>query len=200
MSNKLMDLLKQTRAKAARTDTVKPENGRNRYRILPSWKKNADGTYDREGKFWAEWGQHFIKDASNKVLAVYMCTDKTYGKPCEVCNALETAIRSCDSDALLKQLKDAKSSSRILLNALWLNNGGKKPENEPVIVELPPSAFAGHKGVGGIASLIDEWTLDMISLEKGREIIIERSGTGMGHALRCADRIGRPESPCRRRS
>lgn len=168
--NKLLEMINARRAQASRQKTIKPEAGRNRYRILPSWRGEGE-------QFWMDFGQHFIKDASNKVLAVYVCAEKTFGRPCEVCSAIENGIRHAEDDMTIKQLGDAKSNGRVLLNVLWLNNGGKCPENEPQVLEVAPSVLQGKKGVGGILALFDEWP-NLLDLATGCDIIVEKSGTG----------------------
>ena len=73
MSNALMELLKkkkQAMGAHRRAKTVKPGDGTSRFRILPGW--------DPENlAFYHDFGQHFIKDLSGEIKAVYMCVDKT---------------------------------------------------------------------------------------------------------------------------
>lgn len=168
-SNSLLDLIKQRKAATAgRRKTIKPEAGRNRYRILPGWRE-GDPT------FWHDFGAHYIKGHDQQIKAVHICLDKTFGRPCDVCTAIEKAIMSTADDATLKLLKDAKSTGRVLLNVLHID--GDKP-TEPQILEVAPSVFNGKKGVGGVISLFDEWPT-MMNLADGHDIIVERQGTGL---------------------
>lgn len=166
MSNALMDLLKAKRQSMTahrRAKTVKPEEGTSRWRILPGWDA-------KNPAFWHDFGQHFIKDASNEIKAVYICVDKTYGKPCSVCDALNKAINNSSDDQMVELLKGAKSSQRVLMNALHIS--GQDP-SVPVILEVAPTVFLN------IMDLIQkEWGPELISLDEGRDIIIERVGKG----------------------
>lgn len=167
-----MDLLKLIAQKKAsmnaskRQKTIKPADGRSRYRILPSWKPEAES----DGAFWHDFGQHFIKDMAGDLKVVYVCTDATYGKPCEICGGIEHGIRASTDDVMNKVLKDAKASKRILLNVLHID--GETPE-EPQILECAPTVF------NEICGIIQEWGADVIDLEKGKDVIIERSGKGL---------------------
>jgi len=179
---KLLDQRKQ--ANASYQKTIKPEPGRGRYRILPSWRK-PDATGAADPTFYHDFGQHFVKDAAGTLKAVYICTEKTYGRPCDHCSMLAEAIVATQNnggdDVAVKRLKDAQSKARVLLNVLHID--GKTP-TIPQIMEIAPSVFDGKssKGggakVGGIISLFSEWP-DLLDPIKGNDIIIDRAGTGL---------------------
>lgn len=161
----LMDILRQKRNAMSRgKKTIKPNPGRNRYRILPSW------TGDATQAFFHDFGQHFIKDTANELKAVYMCVDKTYGRPCAICDQISKGILASGDDATTKALEGAKSAQRILLNVLELE--GDQPDT-PQVLEIGPGVFAP------ILALFDEWGEDLIDLEKGQDIVITREGTGL---------------------
>ncbi|NTX17995.1 hypothetical protein [Burkholderia cepacia] len=164
----LMELLQKRKAETGGQKTIKPKAGRNRYRILPGWRGNSDPL------FYHDFGQHFIKDAAGQVKAVYICTDRTFGRPCEVCDAVATAMASTTDDVTKKRVEESKASGRVLLNVLELDgtNAGV-----PQILEIPPTVFNGNKGVGGIISLFDEWP-NLLDPNTGCDIIIEKSGAG----------------------
>ncbi|MGN8188620.1 hypothetical protein ACTJLD_21790 [Burkholderia sp. 22088] len=164
----LMELLQKRKAETGGQKTIKPKAGRNRYRILPGWRGNGDPL------FYHDFGQHFIKDAAGQVKAVYICTDRTFGRPCEVCDAVATAMASTTDDVTKKRVEESKASGRVLLNVLELDgtNAGV-----PQILEIPPTVFNGNKGVGGIISLFDEWP-NLLDPNTGCDIIIEKSGAG----------------------
>jgi hypothetical protein len=168
----LMELLQKRKAATGGQKTIKPKAGRNRYRILPGWRTNGDPT------FFHDFGQHFIKDAAGQVKAVYICADKTFGRPCEVCDAVAQGIQMSTDDVMKKRIEDAKSSGRVLLNVLELD--GTQP-TVPQILEVAPTVFNGKKGVGGIISLFDEWP-NMLDPNTGNDIIVEKSGTGLDTA------------------
>lgn len=162
----LMDLINQKKAalkSGNRQKTVKPQDGRSRWRILPSWRGEG------EGQFWHDFGQHFIKDSAGQIKAVYVCVDKTFNKPCPVCDALQSAVRSSGDDTMANLLSEAKAGHRILVNALQVD--GDNPA-EPVILELAPGTF------GEVLNIISEWGADVLNLADGKDIVIERSGKG----------------------
>lgn len=163
----LMDLINSKRAAIAsssRAKTIKPKEGRNRFRILPRW----DG--DTNKQFWQDFGQHFIKDSAGQIVGTYICTDKTFNRPCDVCSGIKHAMSSVRDDGIVKLLKDANAGARVLVNALWIDS--EKP-NEPQILELAPGTF------NQILTQMTEWGSELVSLDKGRDIIIERTGSGL---------------------
>lgn len=165
MSNALMEMLKKKKQSLTanrRAKTVKPEEGTSRFRILPGWD-------EKNPAFYHDFGQHFIKDRNGEIKAVYMCVDKTYGKPCPICNELTKAINNTSDDAMVELLRGAKASGRVLMNALHIS--GKDP-SEPVILEVAPSVFES------IINIIQEWGPEVLDLSAGKDIIIERSGKG----------------------
>lgn len=113
-----------------RRKTVKPTDGTTRWRILPSWRGAGQ-------QFYHDFGQHFVKDSTGKILAIYMCTEKTYGRPCQVCDAIRDGAKSAADDFTMKMLKDAGAGSRVLVNAIQLD--GPAP-TEVNILELAPGA------------------------------------------------------------
>lgn len=166
MSN-LLNLINQRKAAVSRVKTLKPNPGRNRYRILPSWR-GADQ------QFWMDFGQHWIKDATGKIQAVYVCNDKTFGSHCQVCDAISQGILMSGDDLTKKRLEEARSTARVLLNVLDL---GSPNPMQVHILEIAPTIFNGNKGVGGIISLFQDWP-NLLDLDGGAEVIIEKSGTG----------------------
>lgn len=162
----LMDLINKKKAalsSSKRAKTVKPQDGRSRWRILPTWRK------DPNEQFWHDFGQHFIKDASGEIKAVYVCVDKTFGKPCEVCSSIQHAVRNSEDDTMVALLKEAQASGRVLVNALQID--GEDPST-PQILELSPGTFAE------VLNIIQEWGAEVIDLKDGKDIVIERSGKG----------------------
>ncbi|CCG43333.1 hypothetical protein [Magnetospirillum molischianum] len=169
MSKNLMDIIKQKKqgiaaASGRREKTVKPPPGKSRWRILPTWKKDGDPT------FFHEFGQHFIKDQTGELKAVYVCTDKTFGKPCELCDAVASAISSATDDDLIKALTEAKSKTRYLLNAIQPDG---ENAGEVVILDLSPTTFEK------ILDVMEEHGAEMIDPDAGIDIIIERKGKGL---------------------
>lgn len=174
MSN-LLALLNAKKAQldsGNRAKTLKLKGGRNRWRVLPSWRK--DDTKGDVEQFWHDFGQHFIKglDETGKEVmkTVYICTDKTFGKPCPVCDTVRTAMASAP-DEMKELIKQSSAGSRVLLNVL--DREGDKP-NEAQIGEVPPGVFAQ------IIAIMQEWgPTEVLDPNTGRDFIIERAGTGL---------------------
>lgn len=165
----LMDLLaakKKALQANRRAKTVKPEDGRSRWRILPSWRK-PDAPNPEQ--FWHDFGAHYIKDQSGELKAIYICAEKTFGKPCSICSTVQHAIKNTHDDEMKNLLMESRSTGRVLLNAT--RPEGENP-NEPVIMEVPPSVFEG------MINIITEWGIGVLDLEKGMDFVIERSGKG----------------------
>ena len=178
MSTATEKLLELVRAKKQQIQTqtgrrekaTKPITGKNVFRILPSWRGEKS-----DGQFWHDFGQHYIKGLDGVLKAVYICTQKTYDKPCSICDGLGKAIHDASDDETINLLKEARSSSRILVNALNRSAGSETP-NVPVILELSPTTFEK------IMELWEMWQaegIDITALDSGMDIIINRSGKGL---------------------
>lgn len=169
MAQSIQDLIagkqKDIAAKKARASTLKPHDGKHSYRILPSWRGGE------EKQFWHDYSMHFVKtvESGQKPAAVYLCVDKTYGKPCEVCESIKKAMAHSSDDAMTKRLKEAQSAQRYLMNVLHLT--GTEPGKVQVL-ELGTTAFEA------VCALIGEWG-DITDPHTGRDIVITRSGTGL---------------------
>ena len=162
----LMDLInkkKQEINAANRPKTTKLPDGTSRWRILPSWRKDGDPT------FWHDFGAHYVKGADKAIKAVYVCTEKTFGRPCSVCQSLSTAMHHATDDNTQNLLKEANASARVLLNAVQID--GATP-GQPVILEVAPSVF------NNIIGIMQEWG-DILDVANGRDLSIERVGKGV---------------------
>lgn len=157
---------KDIKAKSGlRADVMKIPMGKHKFRILPAHPDLGAG-----GDFWADFGQHYIKDLEDKTKAVYVCVDKTFGRPCGVCHALEAAGRSVTDDREVKAVADSQCKrAEIMLNVLHLN--GDKP-TVPQILQMTPSTFAK------VLDLVEEYD-DITDLQKGTDLIITREGSGL---------------------
>lgn len=156
---------KEMAAKKQRQNTLKPAAGKHAYRILP-------GAYGgMEGQFWHDFGAHFIKTpaSADKPEAVYICTEKTFGKSCPVCDAIRKSIGVTDDDKMLEMLKKAHSAQRYLLNVLHLT--GPEPKKVQVL-EVGQGVF------DSICELIQEYG-DITDVDSGIDIVIKREGTGL---------------------
>lgn len=174
MSN-LLALLNAKKAQldsGNRAKTLKLKTGRNRWRVLPSWRK--DNTKGDTEQFWHDFGQHYIKgldEAGKEVIkTVYICTDKTFGKPCPICDTIRSAM-SAATDEMKELIKQSTAGNRVLINVL--DREGDKP-NEAQIGEVPPGVFAQ------IIAIMQEWgPTEVIDPSTGRDFIIERTGSGL---------------------
>lgn len=163
----LLQQKKQEMAAGNRRKTIKPADGSSRYRILPSWN-GADKLFHRD------FGQHYVKNAAKEITAVYVCTEKTFGKPCSICDAISHGMRSATDDFTMDILKGSRSTGRTLLNVLHLDS---KDPGEVHILELPATVF---KQVIDIAYEYEEAGQSILDLNTGSDLVISRTGTGIG--------------------
>jgi len=161
----LLNKKKQDMQASKRKRAAAIPDGKSRWRILPTWRKEGP-------QFWHDFGQHFIKDAAGQIAAVYVCTEKTYGRPCEICSTVNAAIKGATDDATMAKLQESKAAGRVLVNALHLD--GPNP-NEVVVLALAPSLF---EQIVGIAAEWEEAGESIFDIDGGKELIISRSGTG----------------------
>lgn len=167
----------------------KPAPGKNVYRILPSWRERTEEEKNEglPSPFFQEYGQHFIKHDldQSKPDAVYICTDKTFDTPCEICEMIDKAIMSTGDDDYKKLLKANKSKALYLFNALHIN--GDKP-NEPFLLEVGENLFLE------ICNIIDEYG-DITSLKDGIDLIVTKSGTGFDTSYSVVPRSKEKSTP-----
>lgn len=169
MATSIQDLIagkqKDMAAKKSRQNTLKPQPGTHTYRVMPSWRGGD------EKQFWHDFAMHFIKtpESAGKPAAVYVCSDKTFGKPCEVCEAAKKLMAVSTNDDQTKQLKEALSAQRYLLNVLHLT--GTEPDKVQ-IMEVGQGVFES------ICGLIGEYG-DITDLNEGTDLKITRTGSGL---------------------
>lgn len=147
-----------------RAKTIKPKDGQNKYVLLLGWRKG------QEDVFFHDFGQHYIKNVAGELQAVYPCIDKTFNKPCPVCQAISQAAGSVTDDDQIKALKDAGSGQSYLLNVLALDSDNK---TEPQILEVRKSVF------GQILDLMEDWGGAIFDTENPQIIIVNREGKGL---------------------
>ena len=169
MSNAMIDKILATaksksQAIKQRAKTVKPKDGQNKIILLPGWRKGE------EHVFFHDFGQHYIKNLAGELQAVYPCLDKTFNKPCPVCQAISHATVGVTDDEQIKALKDASSAQSYLLNVLTLDGENK---TEPQILEIRKSVF------GQILDLMEDWGSAVFDPEEPQIITINREGKGL---------------------
>ena len=166
--NKLMERMKQQKQALARKGkTIKPKPGKNRFILLPGWRKGEEHVLDHK------FGQHFIKNEAGEIQAVYPCLDATYGRPCPLCAALASAARVTTDPVAAKQLEEAScgaKKAKFLMNVIALDHDD--PVN-PQILELGSQATEQIQDIG------ISWATTVFDPENPQLIQIERSGTGL---------------------
>lgn len=164
----VQDLISQKKqeieAKKGRARTWKPAKGKSRIRVLPSWRLG-------DPQFFHDFGQHFVKNSKGDTEAIYLCSDKTFGNDCDVCNAIGAGIKNSHDDDTVKLLKQANSSQKYLMNVLVLTDPDEAKRNEPQIMEAGMTVFEA------ICEIISEYG-DITSLTEGVDLVITREGTG----------------------
>lgn len=156
-------------ARKSRDNTVKLPNGSSRWRLLPHWSGDENA-----GLPFHDYGKHFIKDFSGEVQSVYICTAKTFGKHCPVCDAITKSELSIHDENAKNLVSNAKAAQRYLVNAVRRNDKGY--EAEVVILELSGSAF---EEVVNLAVQYASDGINIFSLEEGYDLIFNREGTGL---------------------
>lgn len=170
MTTSFQDILNKRRQELNEKNRPKAEkirDGRNRYRLLPGWRKNGDPTFDHS------FGQHFIKDATGAIVAVYVCTSHTFGNSCQICDAIRAGFRAKPDPTTEELLKEAGASKQILVN--MLHRDGKEP-NKPMVFGLPVSVYED------IFKVIEQYWEDGVNaldLDTGVDLIIDRTGSGI---------------------
>lgn len=159
---------KELAAKKVRDNTVKLPNGKSRWRILPHWSGDLDKA------FFHDFGKHFIKDFSGQVQAVYICTAKTFSKPCPICDTITKAEIGTRDENTKNLLGEAKAGQRFLVNAVRKNDKGEY-ENEVALLELPNGVL---DEVVNLAFQFASDGVNIFSPEEGFDVIIQREGTG----------------------
>jgi len=166
--SKLDDIIKKVKARKPQYDdkprAIKPPPGKSIWRVLPGWDK-ADPL-----NFFHAFGQHYLKDGEGKIKLVIGCPERTYDKPCEICELISVAIAEAPDDETRKRLKDARAQQVYLVNAVQVD----KDANEPVIMAMPRTLFENS-----MMEVLEEYGPDMLDLNEGNDLIINRDGTGI---------------------
>lgn len=157
-------------AKGGRAKTVKLPNGSSRWRILPHWAGKDEVPSQ-------DFGAHFIKNAAGEIVAVYVCTLRTFGRDCEICTKLGEAMASADPDQKVV-LEEARSAQRYLLNAVKFNPTTKKYDDQVSLLEVAAPVINGITSVAINYAESDE--IDIFDLAQGVDVVIAREGTGIG--------------------
>lgn len=159
--------MKNARNKYARsTGAYKLPKGKTTIRILQR---------DPNAVFWRDSGQHWIKTEKNgKPVAVTGCKHAIYGKPCEICTAIDAAMKSASDDESLAIMKEWNVKKGVLVEALI--RSGADASEEPQVLELTPTTFST---ILGIADEFNEEYGNIFDLDTGMDLVIDKTGAGL---------------------
>jgi hypothetical protein len=157
-------------AKSGRERPAKLTSAKNMIRLMPNWAG------DENGSFSQDFGQHFIKDKNEAIQAVYICTATTFGRECAVCSEIARHSAEITDEDQAKILSDARSSSRVLVNAIYINGTHANAKTDPVLLELPVSVFNDILGI--MENYLEDHDLNILDLKEGYDLVINKSGSG----------------------
>lgn len=164
----LAALVKNAKNKYSRQNnrTVKLKEGKTTVRILQQ---------PGEDQFWRDLGVHWIKfEKEGKPVAVVGDCDTVYGRPSQINAAIEKAAKAAVDDDTLKIIKDWKARKSVLVDAII--RSGPDASEDPQILEITPTTFST------VLSIMDEYGDEfgnILDLEKGLDLVIERKGKGL---------------------
>jgi hypothetical protein len=186
MSNPLLAMLAKKKAKLDSKGNdfrpFRPADGKTIIRILPSWRGlDEDGD---PNPFWHDFGVHWIKalddKGAEKVQSVYACPDRTFGEECEVCATIGAAVnyaKDLGDETMEKLVKQANAAENFLMNVQVLSHQDKAQKLVPVVMQCGSVIFKQVLAI--MESYLDEEVdIDITDLDKGVDLIIERSGKG----------------------
>ncbi len=160
---------KQLAAKRGRERPEKLPMGQSRWRILPHWA-GSDSELPSQ-----DFGQHYIKDFSGDVVAVYICTAKSFGKDCPICESIAHAMQTVEDPNARKLLEQARSSQTYLLNAVQRTESGYA--KEPVLLQVPTNVFDQIMTIAAQYASGDG--VNIFSMSEGHDVVISKTGTGL---------------------
>lgn len=172
MSTSLTALLKakqqELKNKSGHEKTVAPPAGASRWRILPHWGD------DPESLFSHDFGQHFVKDMTGQIKSVYVCTLRTFNRPCEICETMAKSSAMTTDENMKAIINEARAQQRYLMNAVRKTDKGY--ESDVCILSLPNVCFEALVTVAAQYSEGDG--IDIFDPTSGYDVIISREGTG----------------------
>jgi hypothetical protein len=178
---KLMAGIKAKKQSLVRRErAVSFKAGKTRIRVAPGWRPGEEHVWSHD------FGQHFIKDAAGEIQAVYVCTDATFGKPCEVCGAVKHAMRAAESDEKSKMIAQAASGKTTLVNAFHLDS---EEPNTPKVTQVPSTLLTQ------LLEIAETQPLEFFDLEKGHDIVVTRTGTNKNDTRYHAQMSIKPGTP-----
>lgn len=157
---------------------AKLKSGKNKVRILPSWKKELHSSVEQYIEISQTFGEHWIKNQAGEVIARYICVAATHDEHCDLCSAIGKAIANASSDAEMKLFESMKAAKYVYVNAIIRESDNDKPQ----ILQLSTGTF--DKVFKLFESYLypddeDETPVNIFDLDTGFDIIIDRQGTGL---------------------
>ncbi len=151
----------------------KPDEGNNKFRILPP----KDEALLEEGIFYKEMYYHYGIGPENKAVP---CPKKISGDDCYICEHIASQKKKGNSEAV----SDLYPRARIYYN-IW-----DQSEDAPN-VKLYGSGIKIFKEIIGYLTDEEEGWGDITSLTEGRNINLERAGTGINttYSLRVSGKV-----------
>jgi hypothetical protein len=143
--------------------------GITRWRILPGWRPAETHVY------FHDFGQHWFKNAAGTVVAVVVCDWDTFATPCPFDAPIRDAIRATTDDKTVERLKEFLSKRNVLVNAVQIQ-GPQADPNKAVLLGLPQTVADAYASL--LHSRLSD-DINMLDLETGRDILIEKLGSGM---------------------
>lgn len=165
-------------ARSGKNNIQKPPMGKSRWRILPGWRPEEPLVFSHD------FAQHWIKEPNPAggepiLKGVFVCDDKTFGQPCDACaqiSAIRMGMKSAGlvkESAPFKMIDEMASGLVTLVNAL--RTDGAQKSDQPIMLGLGTTAFSAYLA---LLALRAEEGRNILELETGKDIIIERTGSG----------------------
>jgi hypothetical protein len=163
-------------------------DGANLYRILPEWKTGnpaLPGAFVTYARHWVKAPKVGTRDGELK--AVTLC-EKTYGRPCPVCETYWKVKNMGLPKELEHVLSQSNGGTKYIVNALHRN--GVEP-NKVLQLELPYRLAQQLFGDGqGSSGILMQWmaltrTAYPLDPNAGTDVIIRKSGSGLGTTYTC---------------
>lgn len=181
MATSMQDILAKARQKSNANNKQrlsKPPAGKSTWRILPGWNPKEPNM------FFHPYGQHYVKDLEGNIKAVLVCPDKTFDKPCEVCEMISAAMKNAPDDETRNKISESRANQQFIMNAVRVDN----PDGKVHILGVGSMLF------NAIIESLEEYE-DMLDPNEGNDLIIQREGTGLNTKYTLTPRAASKSKP-----
>ena len=148
-------------AQASRGKIITLPEGKTTLRLLPALKRND---------IFREAGQHY--GVGKEAKRFLFCPDLTNGDACPICEEVSELRKSGDRD-------DEQLAKRLRAKRTFLWNAVVRKQEDLGVRLLPSGEKIWFQIMGIILHLNDEEGIDVASVLKGHDLIIERHGKGI---------------------